>query len=137
MSSLLFEDQKKIWREEQEKIATQVIVLEDKQDELNDPSSSYSSEFYEFARIEVSSPSYDSDKSNQVYFGGVDVSISTSDNQMLDDNLELAVAVYCILNASCEVVYMVRWKRMFLLWVCIHIYPLTVCPFLVLSWKWS
>jgi hypothetical protein len=117
MSSLLLEEQKKIWIEVQEKIATQVIVLDDEPDVLNDSVSSYSSDFYEFARIEAPSLSNASNISNQVYFGGVDVTFSTYDNQMLNDKLESAVAVYCILNASCEVVYMVRWKRTFLLWV--------------------
>lgn len=104
MSSSQFEEQKKIWSDEQEQIASQVIVLEDESDDFNDSVSSYSNDFYEFSQIEVSGPSNASGKSNKNYFGGVDVTFPTDDN-----NLELAVAVYCIVNASCEVVYMVRW----------------------------
>jgi hypothetical protein len=114
MTSSQFEEQIKIWSDEQEHIATQVIVLEDESDEQNDSVSSYSNDFYEFTQIEVSGPSNASGKSNKNYFGGVDVTFPTDDNQISGNNQESAVAVYCIVNASCEVVYMVRWKMMFL-----------------------
>ena len=88
---------KEKWRWEQEYVASNIVILED---EGNNSTST----------TECILPGYEcvslpSDQHSSYYYGGVDVSFSSTEE---GDDDEQAVAVYCILNQACEIVYLVR-----------------------------
>jgi hypothetical protein len=102
----------KAWKDEQDNVASQVIVLEDCMD---DTTTSNSNDCYEFVNLKDTVPSSPSNSSSSrsksnYYFGGVDVAFPTEDDGSSCTD-ESAVAVYCIVNESCETVYLVRNKK--------------------------
>lgn len=85
---------KEKWRWEQEYVASNIVILEDDGNK---------------STTECILPGYEcvslvSDQNSSYYYGGVDVSFSSTSSEEDDD--EQAVAVYCILNQACEIVYL-------------------------------
>ncbi len=108
-SPAVSEEQVKAWKDEQDNVASQVIILEDEMD--NATISNSNNDCYEFVNLkEIVSSSHSNSSSrskSNYYFGGVDVTFPTEDEGSISND-DPAVAVYCIVNESCETVYLVR-----------------------------
>jgi len=86
---------KEKWRWDQEYVASNIVILED---DGNQSTTECILPGYECVSLH-------SDQNSSYYYGGVDVSFSSTSSEEDDD--EQAVAVYCILNQACEIVYLV------------------------------